>query len=305
MSNFFQQLILSRIEQAGRSMGSPTIIFGQKNVIVTGEDLYLSNGLINNLFKTSAFYLSLSENAFGVVIYPDGSAHNMAGGMHMVPPGLYRLKYVDKNERFDFTTPVSETTRDGKKLTITVLVRYRVVDPVVILHINNPIGTLIEHIQADVIQYIHAHNHIDIMNSLDSQMVSKTLSFFNQRHINRYPISRAIIITGVEIKEFLKGAELEDIYNKAKQKEQNQTKYQKDRDKLTAGKEAKIEVQTPESTKYSTTSFILSLATAITLAIGVNILTSDTDKWLGWFLIVLAIVLETIAFQLNKLTKDK
>ena len=107
-------LILRNIERRGRNQGSPTIKFDNRKIVVAGENLYAGQSLILRILKANAFYLPLPSNAYGIVIYPDGATRNLAGGLHQVPPGLYKLQYVDKHERFDVTVPISEVALDGE-----------------------------------------------------------------------------------------------------------------------------------------------------------------------------------------------
>lgn len=203
MISFLRTLILRNIERAGRSQGSPTIKFENRKIVVVGENLYAGEWLFLRLLKANAFYLPLPSNAYGIVIHPDGTAHNLAGGLHPMLPGLYKLQYVDKHERFDVTAPISEVAMDGEKLTLTVMVRYRVTEPITALRIDKPIETLIEHLQTDLAQYIRTHNHNDIADSPAANGTSKILSFFIQRHADRHTLSRALAITGIELKEFM------------------------------------------------------------------------------------------------------
>lgn len=195
-------LILRNIERSGRNQGSPTIKFDNRKIVVAGENLYAGQSIFLRILKANAFYLPLPSNAYGIVIYPDGTTRNLAGGLHQVQPGLYKLQYVDKHERFDVTAPISEVALDGEKLILTVMVRYRVIEPITALRIDKPIETLIEHLQTDVAQYIRTHKHNDIADSPVANGTSKILSFFVQRHADRFPLSRAIAITGIELKEF-------------------------------------------------------------------------------------------------------
>lgn len=195
-------LILRNIERSGRNQGSPTIKFDNRKIVVAGENLYAGQSIFLRILKANAFYLPLPSNAYGIIIYPDGTTRNLAGGLHQVPPGLYKLQYVDKHERFDVTAPISEVALDGEKLILTVMVRYRVIEPITALRIDKPIETLIEHLQTDVAQYIRTHKHNDIADSPVANGTSKILSFFVQRHADRFPLSRALAITGIELKEF-------------------------------------------------------------------------------------------------------
>lgn len=243
MLQFLRRLILDGIEENGRNMGSPAVEFGEKKISVVGENLYAGNTWTQWLFGVSAFYLSLPPNTYGVVIFPDGSSHNMEGGLREVPRGLYKLQYIDKHDRLISTAPVSEMARDGEKLALKVIVRYRIINPVAAWQIENPIETLIEHLQTDLAQYIRAHDHNDIADSPDPRGESKLLSFFFQRHQNRNPLSRAILIMGVDLKEF--GGDKEwveirrsdTIQKKQAQFEKENLEHQKEMDQLKAAAE--------------------------------------------------------------------
>ncbi len=247
MTPFLRTLVLRSIERAGRSQGSPMVKFDNRKISVVGENLYAGERWYEELLKANAFYLPLPSNAYGIVIYPDGTTRNLAGGLHEVPPGLYKLQYVDKHERFDVTAPISEMAMDGEKLTLTVMVRYRVTEPLTALRIDKPIETLIEHLQTDLAQYIRTHNHNDIADSPLANGTSKILSFFTQRHADRHPLSRAIAITGIELKEFTGDKDYINIRrNDLIQQQQDQIdKHQLDRkkeiDKLKAEHKAEME----------------------------------------------------------------
>lgn len=212
MIKFLRRLILRIIERHGRSNGSPSVKFDSRKISVPSEEVLLTGqNIFLRLLGANAFYLSLPPNAYGVVIFPDGSTHNMAGGLHEAPPGMYKLLYVDKHERFDVTAPISEMALDGERLTLTVMVRYRVTEPLTALRIDKPIEALIEHLQTDVSQYIRTHKHNDIADSPNANGASKILSFFTQRHADRFPLSRAMAITGIELKEFMGDKEYMEI----------------------------------------------------------------------------------------------
>ncbi len=211
MISWLRTLVLRRIERTGRNLGSPTIKFENRKIVAAGEDLYAGETLFLRLLKANAFYLPLPSNSYGLVIHPDGTTQNLAGGFHRVSPGLYKLQYVDQHERFDVTAPISELAMDGEKLTLTVMVRYRVTEPITALRIDKPIETLIEHLQTDLAQYIRTHKHNDIADSPAANGTSKILSFFVQKHADRHPLSRAIAITGIELKEFTGDKDYIDI----------------------------------------------------------------------------------------------
>lgn len=58
----------------------------------------------------------------------------------------------------------------------------------------------------------------------------------------------------------------------------------------------KLSLQLGESKRRSNLGFAISLLASLLVAIGVNVVTSKPDRWIGWVLIVSGIVLESIAF---------
>ncbi len=217
--SLLRRFILNSIEEKGRIGGAPKVNFLEKKISIEGEDIYVGQGWLQWLTLISGFYLALPPNAYGVVIFPDGTSHNMAGGLHEALAGSYKLQYVDNHERFDFSAPVSEMTTDGEKLTLKVILRYRVIDPVLALSIARPVETLIEHIETDVAQYIRTHDHSDIADSSDKREYSKLFSFFSERHDRRKPLSQALSITGIELKDFTGDKEYVEMRRKARMEE--------------------------------------------------------------------------------------
>jgi hypothetical protein len=201
MLKLIRRVMLNRIEEKGRASGAPIVNFPERTISIEGEDVYVGQKQLEWLFFVSAFYLALPPYTYGVVVYPDGTSHNTPGGLQKVPPGVYGIHYVDKHERTDTSEPVSEMTIDGEKLTLQVILRYCVVNPEHVLSIARPVETLMEHVEADVAQYIRTHDHSEIADSADNSN-SRLFSFFSERHKRRIPLSDAISITGIELKEF-------------------------------------------------------------------------------------------------------
>jgi regulator of protease activity HflC (stomatin/prohibitin superfamily) len=225
--SLLRRLVLNYIEEKGRIEGAPKVTFLEKKISVEGEDMRAGQGWLQWLTLVSAFYLALPPNAYGVVVFPNGTSHNMPGGLHEVPAGLYKIQYVDSHERFDFSSPVSEMTTDGEKLTLKIILRYRVIDPVLALSITRPVETLIEHVETDLAQYIRTHDHGDIADSSDGREYSKLFSFFSERHSRRIPLSQALSITGIELKDFTGDREYVEMRRKARMDER-QTKIEKE-----------------------------------------------------------------------------
>ena len=62
----------------------------------------------------------------------------------------------------------------------------------------------------------------------------------------------------------------------------------------------RLDIVLSERTTRSFWVFGISLVATLTLGIGVNVVTSSAIVWLGWLLIVAAVILELIAFFLTK-----
>jgi hypothetical protein len=239
LQSFFRRAILDSIKEKGKVEGAPTVNFLEKTISVEGDDIYVEHGALGWIFMTAGFYLALPPHTYGVVVDPDGTARNLPGGLHEVPAGVYKLYYVDDHERTDISAPVSEMTTDGEKLTLQVILRYHVTDPVLALRIAQPVETLMEHIETDVAQYIRTHDHGDIADSADKHD-NKLFSFFSERHNRRKPLSDAIAITGIELKDFTGDKEYVEMRRKARmnerqnQIERQQAEYQQELNRLKA-----------------------------------------------------------------------
>lgn len=207
---FLREVILTSIAERGRAEGAPTVVFTDREVSVEGDELKVGMKWYEWWLAISWYYHSLPHNAYGVVSHPNGRLENMPGGLHEAAAGLYRVFYVDKQERSAVSSPISEITTDGEKLVLKIIVRYQVDDPVVALGITNPVDTMMEHIETDVAQYIRTHHHTEIADSAVEQD-SRLLSFFAERHNRREPLAKALKILGVELKEFMGDKEFVDM----------------------------------------------------------------------------------------------
>jgi len=192
--SFFHTLSQKWIVFWGSNQGVSEIDFPEKTIVIAGDSFGV--GLLK------CFYINLPPNAYGVLIYPDGSRHRVNGGLLDLPIGRYSLSYIYKNIKTNEVSPVSEMTTDGEKISLSILVRYQISDPITILDIDNPVDTFFSAIETDVMQYIRTHDHTDIADSKDNQSSSNLFSFVLERHKKRHQLSRAFALMGIELKAF-------------------------------------------------------------------------------------------------------
>lgn len=186
--------------------GSPSVIFPDDQLVVSGEDMYVHRKILG---WKSCFYLALPPNVFGVVTSPDGTNKNLAGGLYEARPGLYKVQYVDKKEREVISEQGGNITKSKEKIKLTLLVRYRVIDPIALLQISNPVTTLVNHINAGISRYIGTREISQIADNPEDPL--RVLSFFRERLGHHHLLSKAFMLTGVEIKGFDGDSEILEV----------------------------------------------------------------------------------------------
>lgn len=196
-----REFALRMIAESGRLRGAQDVVFTDEVISAPARDIRISAFHWSVLCGVYAFYLPLPPNVFAVVTFPDGTNRNMSGGIYEAQPGLYKLCYIDKKERELISAAGRNITTSGEKISLTMLVRYRVTDPIALLRINNPIRTLTNHINTGVPRYIGSRKASEIADSpYDPQ--NKLFAFFRDRLSQRHLLSKAFMITSVEIKDF-------------------------------------------------------------------------------------------------------
>ncbi len=152
---------------------------------------------------TNALYITLHPTMYAVAIGPSGKAILLKGGFNFpLPPGRYSLHYVDKRDRTN-KVETRQTTSDGAKVSLTLLITYRVCDPIRAFDVPDPVGILLAAIQSDLNEYIRSHAYDEIIGSIDGQVAESALiaRYIKQRHNGRQPICRIFVISDVTILE--------------------------------------------------------------------------------------------------------
>ena len=180
----------------GRRRGSSEVEFDPRTLSVFGRQFQIS-------FLLGADYINLPPNAYGILVHPDGTNHRVNGGIQRLPSGQYTLYYVDNHNRANDIDLISEMTQDGEKISLRICIHYRVIDPLILTEIKDPVETLLTTISADVLQYIRTRNRSEIADSAQEKNGGQLFRFILERHNGRFPLSRAFILTGLELKEFI------------------------------------------------------------------------------------------------------
>jgi hypothetical protein len=58
----------------------------------------------------------------------------------------------------------------------------------------------------------------------------------------------------------------------------------------------RVSLQLEEAKRRSTLMFVISVLASLLTGIGVNVATSNPDKWIGWVMIIFGVVLESVVF---------
>lgn len=208
MMTDFRNALWRDIENRGRAEGLPVLKFDNRKIISQGPEHRVPYDLWYFFTGVSGFYLSVPPNTFGILIHPNGQMQERpVGGIQAVPPGVYKTLFVDLRERSDSTQPVTDIALDGETLSLRLLFRYRVSNPMGIQTIDRPIETLIELLQADLAQYIRTHSHTEITDRGIAREDGQITQYFLERHQTRQNLADAIEIENIELKEFTPDSE--------------------------------------------------------------------------------------------------
>lgn len=200
MSTIIRKWMLNKIEKQAQASKSQIIAADEKSLVVYGERIIIKDDWLSRLSDATGFFLSVPPNFYCVVLYPDGSFHELEKGFHSALPGEYQIIYVQKQERFVVTNPVSEITTDGEKFSLSCLVQFCVKDPSIAAQIDRPIELLTEYIETDIASYIRSHDHHEIASLINASSNELLLSFLIEKNLRRRLLPNAIIITNVEVK---------------------------------------------------------------------------------------------------------
>jgi hypothetical protein len=128
---------------------------------------------------------------------------NLKGGYNLLTPGYYNIHYVDKQNRVNYIPRTDETTLDGFKVGMELVISYRVVDPIKALEVQHPVDTLLRLIQANLKEFIRSHKYDEIVGDLDGRKIDneQVVTYIKEQHISRSPLARLFYVLDVVVKE--------------------------------------------------------------------------------------------------------
>ena len=196
MDKFFSDFRKWWLESRGRNKPAPRYIFQENEIVSTAYPRTVSS-------LWNATYLNLHPTHFAVAIGPDGRLIRLTGGINPLPPGGYNIYYVDRQNRVALIPRTEETTYDGFRVALEVVITYRVIDPVKAWEVQQPVDTLTRFLQSDLKEFIRSHKYDEIMGDAEGHKITneQVALYIKEQHGGRHPISRLFMIADVVIKE--------------------------------------------------------------------------------------------------------
>jgi hypothetical protein len=150
-----------------------------------------------------ATFVNLHPTLFAVAVSPDGRMINLKGGYNMLSPGYYNIYYVDKRDRVNQIPRTEETTLDGFKVAMELVVSYRVINPFKALEVQTPVDTLLLFIQANLKEFMRSHKYEQIVGDLEGRKIEneQVALYIKEYHIDRSPLAKLFYIADVVVKE--------------------------------------------------------------------------------------------------------
>ncbi|MFZ5818302.1 MAG: SPFH domain-containing protein [Chloroflexota bacterium] len=151
------------IEFWGRQTEPPLIEFDETSILTKPANFDV--GLLGGC------YLPLRAMTVAIITYPNGQKKFFnEGGFIDLPNGVYTIQYVDLRDR-TLTFMVTDTTRDGPKVSLNVSINYKVSDFFEITNVAKPLDALFAACEAAVRKFITTHRYHQIIGEPDNEQV--------------------------------------------------------------------------------------------------------------------------------------
>lgn len=192
----WQSIIKSGVTAFGRWKRPYQYAFKDSEVVSPGFEKKIS-------IFTGADYVNLHPTTYVVARSPEGTWQNLKGGYVELHPGRYTYHLVDKRDRSGSLPKIAETTLDGAMVSLVISVMYKVVDPIRVMEIQNPVDALLSGLHSDTKEYIRTHTFDEIVGNSDSNEIDRDRMF---RHVRQeqgkhHQISRAFAVGDLMVKD--------------------------------------------------------------------------------------------------------
>ena len=196
MKSWLNDLGKHLLESRGRSQSALRYPFPDNEIV---SQAYLMN--VSPWFN--GYYLNLHPSQYGLAITPDGKVINVKGGYNALLPGRYILHYVDKQNRVSVIPRISETTIDGAKVSLEVVITYRVIDPFLALEVQQPVSTFVVFIQSDLKEFVRTHKYDEIVGDSNGHTIENgsVVRYIKEQHAGRKDMSRLFYIAEVVVED--------------------------------------------------------------------------------------------------------
>jgi hypothetical protein len=196
MSSLFVDLGRVWLEWRGKRKAAPQYNFLENEIVSPSYQRKVS-------ILSQATYLNLHPTHFAVAIAPNGRMINLKGGYNLLAPGKYNIYYIDGQDRVNYIHRTTETTTDGFRIAMELVINYRVIDPIKALEIQDPVDTFLSFIKSDLKEFIRSHKYHEIIYDNGSSMFDneRVVTYIKGRHIDRSPLSKLFYIKEVAVKE--------------------------------------------------------------------------------------------------------
>lgn len=198
MNSFLIDIGKIWLESTGRSRTAPRYTFRESEIVTAGIPMRVSS-------LWNAVYLNLHPTHYAVMVGPDGRIMNLRGGYNRLTPGRYVLHFVDKQNRVTVVPHTSETTLDGSKVSLELVITYRVIDPLKALEVQQAVDTLLIFIQSDLREFIRSHRYDEIVGDLEGRKIEneRIARYIKDQHASRHQMSKLFFLADVVVEEKL------------------------------------------------------------------------------------------------------
>ncbi|MCS6993913.1 MAG: SPFH domain-containing protein [Anaerolineales bacterium] len=136
-----------------------------------GENEIVSGPYPLEVNLLGAGYVPSFPNLEAIVVSADGERLLAQGGYIKLPPGRYKIYYVDRQERYMTLPDVRATTTDGANVTISCGITFTVNDALAVQKIRNPLDALVKACEAALRHIIRTHRHDELIGETQEEVL--------------------------------------------------------------------------------------------------------------------------------------